>query len=88
MIRINHEVNKLNGLFKIVRFIKAQILKLWAHLHRMEEYRMVRRIFEWSPMGKRSRGRPRNRLREGLEGYYGNECEKLDKYGDGHFSLA
>jgi hypothetical protein len=30
-------------------------------VHRMEEYRMVRRIFAWSPMGKRSRGHPRNR---------------------------
>jgi hypothetical protein len=30
----------------------------------MEEYRMVGRIFELSPMGKRSRGRPRNRLRD------------------------
>jgi hypothetical protein len=27
----------------------------------MEECRMVRRIFEWSPMGKRSRGHPKNR---------------------------
>jgi hypothetical protein len=30
----------------------------------MEEYRMVRRIFEWSLMGKRSRGRPRNRWQD------------------------
>jgi hypothetical protein len=67
MIKVNHEVNKLIGLFKIVRFIKA-------HLHRMKEYRMARRIFEWSPMGKRFTRRPRNRLREGLEGYYGTEC--------------
>jgi len=30
----------------------------------MEEYRIERRIFARSPMGKRSRGRPRNRWRE------------------------
>jgi len=30
----------------------------------MEEYRMVRRVVEWSPMGKKSRGRPRNRRRD------------------------
>jgi hypothetical protein len=30
----------------------------------MEEYRKVWRIFEWSPIGKISRGRPRNRWRE------------------------
>jgi hypothetical protein len=27
----------------------------------MEEYRMVRRISEWSSVGKRSRGHPRSR---------------------------
>jgi hypothetical protein len=27
----------------------------------MEEYRTVRRIFEWSSVGKRSRGHPRSR---------------------------
>lgn len=35
---------------------------------------MARRAFEWSPMGKRFTRRSRNRLREGLEGYYGTEC--------------
>jgi hypothetical protein len=88
MIMVNHEVNKLIGIYKIVRFIKTQRLKLLADLHKMEEYRMVRRIFECSPMGKRSRKRSRNRLREVLEVYYRTECEKLDKYGDGKISLA
>jgi hypothetical protein len=30
----------------------------------MEEYRMVRRIIEWSPMGKRTKGHPRNRRQD------------------------
>jgi hypothetical protein len=30
----------------------------------MEEYRTVRRIFECSPMGKRSKGHPRNRWQD------------------------
>jgi len=46
--------------------MKAQKLKLWGHLHRMWEYRIVRRIFEWSPVGKRSRGHPRNRWRDDI----------------------
>ena len=54
-IRTNHELNKLTGGSNTVRFIKAQRLKWWSHLYTMEEYRTVRRIFEWSPMGKRSR---------------------------------
>jgi hypothetical protein len=46
---------------------KTELLT-WGHLwvDRMEEYRMVRRIFEWRPMGRRSRGRPRNRLRDDI----------------------
>jgi len=30
----------------------------------MEEYRIVRRISEWSPMGNRSKGHPRNRWQD------------------------
>jgi hypothetical protein len=63
-IRTNHELNKLIGGANVVRFIEAQRLKWWGHLHRMEEYRMVRRNFEWSQMGRRSRGHPRNRWRD------------------------
>jgi hypothetical protein len=36
-------------------------LKWWVHVYRMEQYRMVRGIFGCSPMGKRSRGHPRDR---------------------------
>jgi hypothetical protein len=51
MIETNHELNILIGGSDTVRFIKAQRLKWWIHLYRMEEYRIVSRIFEWSPMG-------------------------------------
>ena len=47
-----------------MRCLEAERLKWWGHLHRMEEYRMVRRIFEWSPMGKRSKGYPRDRWQD------------------------
>jgi hypothetical protein len=40
-IRTNHELDTLIGA-KTLRFIKIQRLKCWGHLHRMEEYRMVR----------------------------------------------
>jgi hypothetical protein len=43
-IRTNRELNKLTAGGIIVRFIKAQTLKWWGHSHRMEEYRIVRRI--------------------------------------------
>lgn len=60
-IKTNHELNNFIGGANIVRFIEAQRLKCWGHLHMMEEYRMVRRIIEWCPVGKRSIGHPRNR---------------------------
>jgi hypothetical protein len=65
-IRTNHELNKLIGGVNTMRSIKALELQWWGHLHRTEEYRMVRRIFEWSTMGKRSRGCPRNRWRDSV----------------------
>jgi len=33
----------------------------------MEEYRTVRRMFELSPMGKRSKGHPRNRWQDEIQ---------------------
>jgi hypothetical protein len=42
-----------------VRFIKAQKLKWWGHVHRMEG-----RFVELSPKGKRSRGHQRNRWQD------------------------
>jgi len=41
----NHELNKLIGGANMVRFVTAKRFKLWGHVHRMEEYRMIRRIF-------------------------------------------
>jgi hypothetical protein len=49
----------------------------------MEGYGMVRRLPEWSPMGKRSRGHPRSRRKdEVLKDIKGTGCEKQDKGGD------
>jgi hypothetical protein len=64
-ISTNHELNKLIGGAAIVRFTNARRLKWWGHLLRMEGYTMVRGIFEWIPMGKRS-GQPRSRWRDNI----------------------
>jgi hypothetical protein len=54
----------------------------------MEGYTMVR-ISEWSPMGKRSRGHPRNRwMDEVLKDIKSTGCEKLDEAGGGQIGLA
>jgi hypothetical protein len=80
----HHELNKSIGGAHIVRFIKAQKLKWWVHIHRMEECRMVRRILEWSPMGKRKR----TQNRWWAEGYWSIGYEILDKGGDGQIGFA
>jgi hypothetical protein len=43
----------------IVRFIKAQSIKWFGHVQRMDTSRTAKRILEWKPMGSRPLGRPR-----------------------------
>jgi hypothetical protein len=40
----NHELHKLIDGANMVRFVTPKRLKWWGQVHRMEEYRMVRRI--------------------------------------------
>jgi hypothetical protein len=57
-IRMNYELNKLIENADIVRFIKSR--KAWlGHVMQMDYKRTPKRIFEWKPIGTRSRGRPR-----------------------------
>ena len=59
-------------------------VEMVGHLYeyRMEVYRMIRRIFEWRTLGKRSRGRPRNRWRDDvLKKVKNTGCEKLSCWG-------
>jgi hypothetical protein len=60
-IRTNSELDTSTGGVNIVRYIKAQRLKWFGHIQRMEDDRMVKKLTNWKPFGKRPAGRPKNR---------------------------
>jgi hypothetical protein len=65
--RKNHELNELIENAGIVRFIKSSRIAGLGHVMRMDGIRIHRRMLEWKPMGRRSRGRPRKRWIEDIE---------------------
>jgi len=66
-IRKSHELNEFIENADIVRFIKSRKMAWLGHVMRMDGGRMPRRILEWKPMGRRIRGRPRERWIEDVE---------------------
>jgi len=58
---------KLQQLIKgeyIVKYIKEQRMKLWGHLDRMEDVKLVKEIIDWTPRGLEAKARPKNRWRD------------------------
>jgi hypothetical protein len=60
-IRTNSELDTLTGGVNIVRCIKEQRLRWLGHTQRMEDDRMVKKLTNWKPFGKRPAGKPKNR---------------------------
>jgi hypothetical protein len=58
-IRNNMEIGKLIEGADIVRFIRAQRIKWLGHMQRMDQARPTRKLLDWTPMGTRPVGRPR-----------------------------
>jgi hypothetical protein len=56
----------LTGGVNIVRYIKAQRLRWFGHIQRLEDGRMVKKLNNWKPFGKRPAGRPKNRWINGI----------------------
>ena len=52
-IKINEELDVLIKRKNIMRFIKAQRLKLLGHVERMPNGREVIRIYKWKPLASR-----------------------------------
>jgi hypothetical protein len=65
-IRTNSELDTLTGGVNIVRYIKAQRLRWFGHIQRMEDGRMVKKLNNWKPFGKRPAGSPKNRWIDGI----------------------
>jgi hypothetical protein len=51
----------------IVRCIKNRRMTWLGHVMQMDEKRTPKRIWEWKPIGRRIRGRPRKRWIEDIE---------------------
>jgi hypothetical protein len=66
-IRMKCELNELIGNADIVRFIESRRIAWLGHVMRMDDKRTPNRILQWKPIGKRTRGRPRNRRIAGIE---------------------
>jgi hypothetical protein len=65
-IRTNSELDTLTGGVNIVRYIKAQRLRWFGHIQRMEDHRMVKKLTNWKPFGKRPTARPKNSWIDGV----------------------
>ena len=44
----------------VLDYIKYKQLNWYGHVQRMEEERLPRKILEWCPLGRGTKGRPRN----------------------------
>lgn len=51
----------------MVEEIKIKQLKWYGHVQRMTPERLPKQILEWTPTGRRRRGRPRKSWREGID---------------------
>jgi len=65
--RTNGELEEISKGENIVKWIKGQRISWLGHQERMEEDRMLKKIFTQELVGTRKRGRPRKRWKEGVE---------------------
>jgi len=59
--RYNRELQEMMNLAPKINFIKGQRIQWIVHNLRREENDPIRVAFEWKPVGKRPKGRPRKR---------------------------
>ena len=65
----NERIQNIMGVkHRISEDIKINQLRWYGHVQRMEENRIPKKILNWTPQGKRKRGRPRRSWREGIDG--------------------
>ena len=57
----NNNNNNITKHKNIINFITAQRLGWLGHIERMQETRMVKAIYSWKPISRRSIGRPKIR---------------------------
>jgi hypothetical protein len=62
----NEELDKLIKHKNIINYTKAQRLSLFGHVQRMPDTGVVKKIFNWKPLTKRSQGRPKYRWEDNI----------------------
>jgi len=65
--RTNRELEEMSKRENIVKWIKGQSISWLGHLERMEEDRMLKKIFTQKLEGTRHRGRPKKGWKEEVE---------------------
>ena len=55
-IRSNYKLQKLIKGEDIVKYIRAQRIKWWGHLNRMEDIKLVKKTNVWNHIGVRTKG--------------------------------
>jgi len=66
-IKTNQELDKLIKHKNMISFARAQRLGRHGHIERMQETRMVKAIYSWKPIAKRSTGRPKIRWEDDVK---------------------
>jgi len=65
-IKTNDELDKLIKHQNIINHIKALRLSWFGHIQRMPDSRTVNKIFTWTPVNTRSKGRPTQRCEDNI----------------------
>jgi len=65
-IKTNDELDTLIKHQNIINHIKALILSWFGHVQRMPDSRTVKKIFNWTPLTARSKGRPKQRWEDNI----------------------
>ena len=63
-IKTNKELNKLINNENIVNFVRSLRIGWLGHILRMDNQRLVKKLYKWKPIGTRARGRPKSRWEE------------------------
>jgi hypothetical protein len=58
-IKTNQELDEIIKYKNLINFIRAQRLSWFGHMERMQGTRMVKAIYCWKPISRRSIGRPK-----------------------------
>jgi hypothetical protein len=63
----NKIIREIVGVQSTQEYVKRSQLRWYGHVNRMDDKRIVKRVYEAREIGKRSRGRPRKTRKEGLQ---------------------